>query len=165
MSADIRAGRFPDGICAHCRDYRHPELGDLRPQVRSLYDEYPLKMESPFEEVENISGGVWRASEILGGDDALLRLHFQKRTLDLPLHSHDYSDRVIFVTEGRGEFEYFADSRERELNSIEVETGDVLVFSRGTVHSFRTSEDDLQLLSYHSPYIELSHHRQFTLLH
>lgn len=163
VSADVRAGRFPNGICAHCRNYRHPEVGDLGPQVRALHEEYPLEMESPFEEVDNISGGVWRASEILGGDDALLRLHFQKQTLNLPLHSHDHSDRVIFVAQGCGVFEHLFDSEGRQRHSIEIDAGDALVFSRGTIHSFRTFESDLHLLSYHSPYVDLSDERQYSL--
>ncbi len=133
LNADIRAGRYPDGICAHCSDFRHAELGDLRQQVKSLCNEYPLNLESPFEDVETISGGIWRASEILKEDDkdALLRLHFQANTHDLPFHSHDYSDRVIFVADGRGVFEHVVDASRNGRHSIEVKTGDALVFSRG----------------------------------
>ena len=166
LSADVRAGRFPDGICAHCSGFRHAERGDLWQQIRSLCDDYPLNLESPFEDVETISGGIWRAPEILkdGDQDALLRLHFQANTLDLSLHSHDYSDRVIFVADGCGVFEHVVGSSRMERNSIEVKAGDALVFSRGTVHTFRTTDCDLQLLSYHSPYMDLSDERQFSLL-
>lgn len=166
LRADMRAGRFSDGICAHCSGFRHTELGDLREQIKSLCNDYPLSLESPFEDVETISGGIWRASEVLKDDDkdALLRLHFQANTLDLPLHSHDFSDRVIFVADGCGVFEHVVDSYRMERNSVEVRAGDALIFSRGTVHSFRTTECDLQLLSYHSPFIDLGDERQFSVL-
>ncbi len=123
--------------------------------------DYPLSLESPFEEVATISGGLWRADKICGGEDALLKLCFQAGTIDLPLHSHDYSDRVVFVVEGSGTFEFVSNADATQV--IEISTGDLLMFPRTTVHSFRTPKSGLQLISYHSPFIELNDSRQWKL--
>jgi hypothetical protein len=49
------------------------------------------------------------------------------------------------------------------VRSTPVSTGDVLAFSRGVLHTFKTQADNLLLLSYHFPFISLDDPRQFTL--
>ncbi len=162
LNSDIRAGVLSLPVCARTSRYRHPVFGDLRNELQALRDDYPLNLESPFEEVSTIAGGIWKASQLCEGNDALLKLCFQPGTMDLPLHSHDHSDRVIFVVEGSGTFEFIPDST-GQISMIEIACGDLLMFARGTVHSFRTPMDGLQLISYHSPFIDLQDSRQYTV--
>ena len=162
INADVRAGRFSSGVCAHCSRFRHPVYGDPAAEIQSLLNDYPLELVSPFEGVESISGGVWKASELISGEDALLHLRFGSGTRNLPMHSHDHSDRVIFVAGGRGVFRYATKgSSSPSMRSIEVAAGHLLVFTRGTVHTFKTEDSELHLLSYHTPYIALSDPRQY----
>ncbi|MCR9294080.1 MAG: cupin domain-containing protein [bacterium] len=120
---------------------------------------YPVHLQSPFEDVAAIAGGIWQLSS---RSDALLKLVFQPWTQDLPIHSHDYSERVIFVLDGRADF-VVADQH-GATSEVKVSRGDVLVFFRGTKHTFRTAENQLVLMSYHSPFIELDDPRQFRLI-
>jgi len=122
-----------------------------------------LRLESPFEEISTIAGGIWQASQLCGGEDALLKLCFQPGTMDLPLHSHDHSDRVVFVIDGSGSFEFIPERDGSNATSTEITSGDLLMFARGTVHSFRTPQDGLQLISYHSPFLDLHDSRQYTV--
>ncbi len=163
FSSDIRAGVFSSPVCARCSRYRHPVFGDLRSELLALKEEYPLRLESPFEEVSTIAGGIWQASHLCGGDDALLKLCFQPGTMDLPLHSHDHSDRVVFVVEGSGSFEFIPERDGTNTTSTEITSGDLLMFARGMVHSFRTPQVGLQLISYHSPFLDLRDERQYTV--
>lgn len=161
FNSDIQAGVLSLPVCAHSSRFRHPVFGDLRNELLALKEDYPLSLKSPFEEVSTIAGGVWRASQLCDGDDALLKLRFEPGTMDLPLHSHDHSDRVIFVVEGGGTFEFVPEQAGAQVTKIEIASGDLLMFARGTMHSFRTPENGLQLISYHSPFIELDDSRQF----
>lgn len=163
IRSDIRAGLLPATFCAHSSNYEHPQFVDMQRDLRALIWNYPLELKSPFEQVESISGGIWRASEICGGDDALLKLTFQPGTTDLPLHSHDFSDRVVFVAEGSGTFEFVNESLGSDLTTLEVGYGDALIFAKGTVHSFRTATSNLTLISYHSPFIDLDSPRQYSV--
>ena len=166
MNADIRVGLLPKRFCARSNVFKHAAFGDLSQDLRSLMENYPLDVQSPFEGVPTICGGIWEASELCEGDstDALLKLRFQAGTLELPMHSHDHSDRVVLVAEGAGIFEVAADGQSKHrVISTEVEAGDALVFSRGTVHSFKAPSTDLVLLSYHSPFIALEDHRHYTV--
>ncbi|HBE72123.1 MAG TPA: hypothetical protein DDW52_28635 [Planctomycetaceae bacterium] len=164
MNADIRAGLFRAPMCAHgdWSDLLGPIASEA--DLRALTTDYPLALESPFEEVETIAGGIWKASNVLAGDDAILRLSFKPGTVDLPLHSHDHSDRIVFVVEGEGTFEVLSEQSNPSVTAIQVSRGQVLVFPRGTVHSFRTPSKGLELISYHSPFIELDDPMQFTVL-
>lgn len=125
----------------------------------------PLVMKAPFEDVDSIAGGIWRPDD--GNDDALLLLRFERGTVDLPLHSHEASDRMIVVLAGRGEFR-FIDTQSRvntspQVSNFIVQANDLLVFPRGTIHTFATSDRPLLLLSYHRPFIPLDDPRQFTV--
>lgn len=123
----------------------------------------------PFEGCLNARGVVLRGDEIVSKDrkDAFLILEFQPHTLDLPLHTHDDSDRFICVMGGRGFFHVSPDPLEagagRRLRHTAVRDRDALMFRRGTVHTFSTAEHPLTLLSYHRPYIPLADERQYTL--
>lgn len=166
MNTDVRAGILPERYCARSNVVSHQEFGDLSDDLRSLIDKYPLALESPFEGVSTISGGVWRASDFCdtSAEDALLKLSFRAGTVDLPMHSHDFSDRVILVAGGTGVFESRSDaSGHSEVVSTEIRPGDALVFARGTVHTFKVPSTDLVLLSYHSPFIPLTDPRQYTV--
>jgi len=100
-------------------------------------------------------------------NDAFLVLHFEPHTLDLPLHIHEDSERFIFVIAGRGFFHYSPDPLEtgasRCIRHIAVRDRDVVMFRRGTVHTFSTAEHPLTILSYHRPYFSLADERQYTL--
>lgn len=167
MNADVRAGLLPEKYCGRSNILAHPEFGDLKDGLQSLIDRYPLALESPFEGIPTISGGVWKASDFCeaNADDALLKLSFLAGTVDLPMHSHDYSARVILVAEGSGFFELQSDVPDGpEVISTEIKVGDALIFARGTVHTFKVPATGLVLLSYHSPFIPLSDPRQYKIV-
>lgn len=163
LNSDIKAGVLIPPVCVRSSRYRHPVFGDLRDELLALKEDYPLLLESPFEEVSTIAGGIWKASQLCDGEDALLKLCFQSGTMDLPLHSHDHSDRVVFVVEGSGTFELLRKQGDSTVTTTEITAGDLLMFARGTVHSFRTPQDGLQLISYHSPFLDLHDTRQYTV--
>lgn len=127
-----------------------------------LLDKFPINTESGFEGNPGVEGGVWRPTD--RGEDGLVHLRFSAGTEDLPLHIHEFSDRLIVVTSGVGLFHYLPDTgKTRELRSIVVEPGDVLLFTRGLIHTFTAPIGDLTLLSYHSPFFALDDSRQFTI--
>jgi len=166
MNADIRASLLPRPFCARSNIDKHEAFGNIKQDLRSLMVSYPLDIQFPFEGVPTIGGGIWRASELYEdhATDALLKLRFRAGTMDLPVHSHDHSDRVIFVTEGSGLFALAGVSGTVEsMKSISVKAGDAIVFSRGTLHTFQVPSVDLVLLSYHSPFIDLDDPRQYTI--
>jgi mannose-6-phosphate isomerase-like protein (cupin superfamily) len=93
-----------------------------------------------------------------------VHLRFAAGTEDLPLHVHEFSDRLLVVTSGLGLFHYLPDAaKSRELRSVVVETGDVVLFTRGVVHTFTAPVGDLTLLSYHAPFFAFDDVRQFTI--
>jgi len=75
-------------------------------ELQSLRQDYPIELQAPFEGVASISGAVWKGSELYSSnhDDAVLKLRFDAGTRDLPMHSHEDSDRVIVVADGAGVF-------------------------------------------------------------
>ncbi len=164
MNADIQAGILPNQFCARSNTAGDPAFAEIVEDLRAVMENYPLDLQCPFEGVPTIYGGIWKASESEDSRDALLKLRFQVGTMDLPLHSHEHSDRVIFVVEGSGTFTVAANGRSTEqLNPIEVNKGDALVFARGTVHTFEVPSTELVLLSYHSPFFPLEDPRQYTV--
>lgn len=128
-----------------------------------LRESHPIRVESGFEGNPGVEGGAWRPND--GSDDGLVHLRFAAGTKDLPLHVHQFSDRLLVVTSGVGLFHYLPDrEKTRELRSVVVETGDAVLFTRGIVHTFTAPLGDLTLLSYHAPFFEFDDTRQFTLL-
>lgn len=157
---DIEAGRLEMPSCV---------VGQLsaeaKADIATINREYPIELKAPFEEVASVAGAIWHSSRLLLNDDedALLKLHFEAGTTSLPIHSHEYSDRVIVALEGRGTFLARLAGRKEEVGEIEVLPGTVLAFPRGLKHTFRTEADSLTLLSYHSPFIPLDDPRQYKL--
>ncbi|QEG01478.1 hypothetical protein Mal15_55550 [Stieleria maiorica] len=170
LNAEIRAGRLAKQTCikGNLSESVSESKSFLR-DLLSLDRDYDIDLLSPFEGVAQISGGVWYAGQLFGKtrDDAVLKLHFQPGVNDLPVHSHDFSDRVIIVVGGKGVFKVacqaHSNPNDTVMRDVEVGLGDVLAFSRGVKHTFQTSRDDLQLFSYHAPFIRLDDPRQFTI--
>lgn len=137
--------------------------------VEAIKSTLPVQMKSPFEGSDHVAGGVLLPAEagIDGRDDGLLFLRFAENTGDLPLHTHEHSDRLIYVLEGRGFFHVSGEDHEkfdsRKVRHVPVRSRDVLLFKRGTVHTFSTGPEPLVLLSYHSPFVPLNDPRQYTL--
>lgn len=134
--------------------------------AKALHDEirdlHPIRVDAGFEGNAGVEGGAWRPSD--GCDDGLVHLRFANGTENLPLHVHEFSDRLIVVTSGLGLFHYLPDTgKSRELRSVVVEAGDAVLFTRGVIHTFTAPLSDLTLLSYHSPFIELDDSLQFTI--
>lgn len=127
-----------------------------------LRETHPIRVESGFEGNAGVEGGAWRSSD--GSDDGLVHLRFAAGTEDLPLHVHEFSDRLLVVTSGIGLFHYLPErEKTRELRSVVVETGDAVLFTRGVVHTLTSPIGDLTLLSYHAPFFEFDDTRQFTI--
>lgn len=145
------------------------EAGVNQRDIDDILSNYPLRLASPFEETESIAGGLWSGRLLFGSayEDALAKLRFRAGTLDLPMHTHDYSDRFIVVAAGSGRFwwsdEQSGEFRGSTIDSIPVQPGDVLIFTRGLLHTFSAPEEELLLLSFHSPEIAFTDPRQYTL--
>jgi mannose-6-phosphate isomerase-like protein (cupin superfamily) len=121
----------------------------------------------PFEGSDLVSGAALPASAVLGPqrDDGFLLLRFEPETKDLPLHVHNDSDRFIFVIGGRGFFHVTGDSldevHQSPIRHVPARDRDVLMFRRGTVHTFSTGSHPLHLLSYHRPFIPILSPNQY----
>jgi len=137
--------------------------------VDELEVTHPITMNRPFEGTASIAGGVWDTPNTAGQDDTrgLVKLHFDAGTNTLPMHSHEHSDRVIFVLEGRGFFHVSDQALDEfdgtDIRSVPVRSRDALVFSRGVVHTFSCPDEPLVLLSYHHPFFPLDDPRQYTV--
>lgn len=164
LQAELRAGRLDAPTFLR---------GCLAPEARAVQEDfqcdYPLELQSPFEGVDSVAGAVWMGSDLFAGacDDAIMKLRFEAGTYELPLHTHEQSDRVIVVLKGRGQF-HFTNQPQAEftaegVRSTVVEPGMVLVFTRGLLHTFSSPTEPLYLLSYHAPFIPLDDGDQFTL--
>lgn len=138
------------------------EWGTPKALHAGLLGSNPIRVDGGFEGNPGVEGGAWRPGD--GGDDGLVHLRFAAGTEDLPLHVHEFSDRLLVVTSGLGLFHYLPDSEEsREFRSVVVEAGNAVLFRRGVVHTFTAPIGDLTLLSYHTPFFELDDTRQFTI--
>jgi mannose-6-phosphate isomerase-like protein (cupin superfamily) len=169
LQADIRLERFRPQAFLLGEAADHGLSGALRRLLADIDHEYPIELESPFEGTDSIAGGLWSGRKLFGPshDDALAKLRFEQGTLDLPLHVHEFSDRFIAVLEGGGVFHWSSETLESfvgtNIRSVAVRTGDVLVFTRGLLHTFSAPHDVLTLLSYHSPEIPFDDTRQYTI--
>ena len=151
-AAMVRFGRLSVG----------PEWETARALHAGLREAHPIRVESGFEGNPGVEGGAWRPSD--GGDDGLVHLRFAAGTEDLPLHVHEFSDRLLVVTSGVGLFHFLPDAEEpRELRSVVVDAGAAVLFTRGVVHTFTAPLGELTLLSYHAPFFEFDDTRQFTI--
>lgn len=135
--------------------------------VEAMKAGLPIEWQSPFEGSRNVAGAVLEAARVLGEprDDGFLFLRFEAGTLDLPLHIHEFSERFIYVLDGRGLYHVSPDPLHElapeRVRNVPVRARDVLMFSRGTVHTFSTTDEALTLLSYHQPFIPLESERQY----
>jgi len=126
-------------------------------------------MISPFEGSHNVAGGVLlpRQGGMTGRDDGFLFLRFDAGAHDLPMHTHEHSDRLIYVLEGRGFFHVSPQSLDDftgdPIIHVPVRSRDVLLFRKGTMHTFSTESEPLSLLSYHAPFIPLENAAQYTI--
>ena len=142
---------------------RGSDLGlSFRAMVREVFEQYPRSMESPFEGSHHVGGSAWHPGDL--GEDRIgfLRLRFSPHTVDLPLHTHDTSHRFITVLRGRGRFHTIDPITGRE-SFVVVRERDALLFRAGTIHTFTTDENPLELLSFHDPFLPLSDPLQYTL--
>ena len=133
--------------------------------VDALQREFAVEMQSPFEGSDNVAGGVLLPQDagIAYRDDGFLFLRFDANARDLPLHTHDHSERLIYVIEGRGFFHVRDSDSEGTTRHVPVRSRDVLMFRRGTLHTFSTQAEPLHLLSFHAPFIALNDPRQYSL--
>ncbi len=73
----------------------------------------------------------------------------------------------IVILEGTGVFHRTAEPLDEftagAIKSTPVKARDVLVFDRNLLHTFSAPSEDLLVLSYHAPLIDLDDPRQFTL--
>ncbi len=130
---------------------------------------FPLPLVSPFEECSSVAGAVMEARDLVSPrrDDALLVLRFEASSRELPMHAHEDSERFIYVVSGRGFF-HVANERVNEFSGrnirhIPVRASDIVMFSRGTMHTFSTDREPLVLLSYHAPYVPLEDAGQYAV--
>ena len=130
--------------------------------ARDLVRRHSITIERGFEGNAGIEGGVWPTTACNG--DALVFLRFASGTVDLPLHVHEFSDRFIVVDDGVGLFHYAPSAIQPDkLRSLTEQAGDVIMLTRGLLHTFTAPIEDLVLLSYHTPFFALDDHRQFTI--
>ena len=71
-----------------------------------LERDHPVELRYPFEGSEHVGGAAWLGSELLGKTETagVAKLHWKAGANDLPMHTHETSDRLIVVLEGRGFF-------------------------------------------------------------
>jgi len=164
LDAERRAGRLDSP--AFLRSTLSPAAVAIQ---QDFQRDYPMELQSPFEGVDSVAGAAWIGSELFDGDrdDALMKLRFDAGAYELPLHVHEHSDRVIVVLKGSGQFHFTTQTLSgfegRNVSTLTVEPGMVLVFTRGLLHTFSSPVEPLYLLSYHAPFIPLDDPRQFTL--
>lgn len=155
--------------CVFGRLRSSDDSGTVSDIARLAESQHPLQLESPFEGCDSIAGGLWSGRGVLGlgTDDALARLRFAARTVELPIHVHEHSDRFIVVEDGRGVFHYsrgsLASFDGSDVASVPVGPGDIILFLRNVLHTFGAANLPLRLLSYHAPHINFDDPRQYTL--
>ncbi|MCC7291835.1 MAG: hypothetical protein IT449_07230 [Phycisphaerales bacterium] len=162
-----------DGVCGTARSltlaFPNADGIAVHDLVEIAERDHPLVLKAPFEQTESIAGGVWSASELVdtSRDDGLVKLRFNRGTLDLPMHVHEFSDRFILVLEGEGFFHVSSETlggfSGRDVRCIPVTAGEALAFTRGLLHTFSSPAMPLLLLSYHAPLVELDDPGQYTL--
>ena len=131
--------------------------------------DFRLKLSSPFEGCNNISGDIWRGKELLNRrqNDAIVKLRFDKSAVDLPSHVHSVSDRVLIEYEGEGFFHPNFDEFDRHTNAnmqtVPIKKGDIICFPRNVIHTFSTLNSTMGDFSYHLPFVELEDPLQYTM--
>jgi mannose-6-phosphate isomerase-like protein (cupin superfamily) len=137
--------------------------------VHLLERDLPREVAYPFEGSDRVGGAVWTAARTPRRPHpvSIAKLRWESRAIDLPMHVHDHSDRVIVVLEGRGFFHASSQAPDRfdgrEVTTIAARERDVFLFARGTVHTFSTRESPMVLLSCQLPYLPFDDPRQYRL--
>lgn len=146
-----------------------PRMSEFRQLFAELERGMPIEVRTPFEGSDAIAGGAWLGQEHFGihPDCALAKLCFSAGAVDLPMHSHEHSDRFILVLEGEGRFHHAPGPVKgftgAGVQSVPVSAGILVLFRRGLVHTFSSSKRAMTLLSWHSPYFRFDDPRQFEL--
>lgn len=162
----VTEGTLPGRIALNTR-VRGTGPGVALGEVIDQFLQLTTAWQCPFEGSENVSGAELPAASILHEerDDGFLLLKFRPRTLDLPLHVHDDSERFIYVIGGRGFFhvsdKLLEAADDSSLRHVPARDRDVIMFRRGTAHTFSTAEHELHLLSYHRPFIPIVSPNQY----
>jgi len=136
--------------------------------INILEAEHPVELVYPFEENVRVGGAAWPFSLLQDQtENMIMKLRWEPQAHDLPMHTHEHSDRCIFVLEGRGFFHVSDEPVDAftgsNVRTIAARERDVFVFRRGVVHTFSTFDSPMVLLSCHLPYIPLDDPRQYTL--
>lgn len=128
---------------------------------------FPKELKAPFEGCDDIAGAVFPCSEGGPKDAALIRHRFSVSAVDLPIHIHPLSDRLLIITHGNGFMHYSNDSFEGFDGSAVLKplrAGSVICFTRGQLHTFSAAlVSEMPMLSLHYPFVELEDERQWTL--
>jgi hypothetical protein len=152
-------------------------MGELPPEtlatiealVERVHRDHPLALEAPFEGSDRIAGAVWDGAELLGRSerDALVKLRFDRGCDDLPSHVHASSDRFILIVDGKGWFHHSAATMETfepaAMRTTPLRKGSIVVFRRGSIHSFSTTGEGMVMLSYHLPFVAFEDVEQYTI--
>ena len=155
-------GQFYSHSSIDCRTFEV-----LLRNIKTMEALYPKSLIPVFQDpdsLENITANAWPARDILGGnrDDAVIRMRFETGADNLPLHSHDHSDRVLVVTSGQGFGYYHLGPFTREgVQRIEVVPGTLIVFPKGTMHTFQCTEGQIETITFHSPFVPFEHQDSF----
>ena len=141
----------------------------FRAAVEAWEREHPAELVYPFEANERVGGAIWPISPPpkSSGGGGVMKLRWESRAIDLPMHSHEHSDRCIIVLEGRGFYHVSGETVDgfsgQGVRTVAARERDVFVFRRGVVHTFSTFEHPMVLLSCHLPFIPLDDARQYEL--
>jgi quercetin dioxygenase-like cupin family protein len=83
------------------------------------------------------------------------------------LHTHEHSDRVIVVLNGRGFFHWSTETLENftggGVQTVAARERDVFVFTRGLLHTFSTADSPMELVSCQLPFLPFGDKRQYTV--
>jgi quercetin dioxygenase-like cupin family protein len=140
----------------------------FRKAVDAWEARHPVELRYPFEDNPRVGGAVWPGTLIdPGSSSAVMKLRWETRADDLPMHCHEHSDRCIVVLEGRGFFHVTDETTGtftgRSVRTVAARERDVFVFTRGVVHTFSTAEHPMVLLSCHLPFIDPAQSSQYTI--
>ncbi len=145
------------------------EGAKLRAFMHRIELEHPIHPEAPFEGTSRIAGAAWLASREFGENaaDGIAKLCFAANTADLPLHTHEQSERFIFCLQGRGTFHYtktmLDDFDGDETQEVDIRAGSFVLFSRQVLHTFSATRPGMVLISYQSPSLAFDDPNQYTL--
>ena len=141
----------------------------LRTFMHRVELEHPIRPKAPFEGTERIAGAAWLASHELGedADDGIAKLCFAPNTANLPLHTHEQSERFIFCLQGRGTFHFCCTPLHAfdgtDVRSVPIRPGEFVLFSRNILHTFSSWRPGMILISYQAPSLPFDHIDQYTL--